>query len=160
MQEGGEGGLDELAGLREGGLDSGAEGFAKLGGTGAEGELKGGVGDGVVEVAGEGEQFGCTGVVGGDGLRAGGGGDGEELDGAGGGVDRAIDEEDGLGVGDLFGEFRGPLLAGDDAQAGVGGEVIFDPVGEPGAEAVIAAEGVAAGEDEASRLFWIHRDSV
>ena len=49
------------------------------------------------------------------------------------------------------------MLAGEDAEAGVGGEVIFDPLSEPRAEAVIAAEGVAAGEDEAAGLGIGHR---
>ena len=103
MQEAGDGSFDQPAGLGEGGLDGGAEGFAELGGAGAEGELEGGAGDGVIEVAAEGEEFGCAGVMGGDGLGAGGGEDREELDGAGGGVDGAIDEEDGLAAGDLLG---------------------------------------------------------
>jgi len=74
--------------------------------------------------------------------------DGAQLDGAGIGFDRAVDEKDRAGLGDVYGEVGGPLLARDYADFGLRGEVLLGPVGEPGADAVVAAEGVATGEDE------------
>ena len=67
-----------------------------------------------------------------------------------------VDKEGGLGAGDVFGEVGGPLLAVDCLDFGVGGEVIDGPVAEPGAYAVVAAKGVAAGEDETAGLGGVH----
>jgi len=41
------------------------------------------------------------------------------------------------------------LLAGQDAHPGFSAEALFGPIGKPHADTVIAAQGVAAGEDEA-----------
>ena len=105
----------------------------------------------VVEVAGEGEELFGTGVVRGVGVGHGGLNFGEEnfarrlLEGA-------VDEEDGCCVSDVFGEVGGPLLAGDYADCWSVSELLLRPLGEVWADAIIRAEGVAAGEDEAVGL--------
>ena len=65
-------------------------------------------------------------------------------------VKGAIDKENGLRLGDFFGQVGSPLLARDDAHRGIGGKALLRPVGQPGAHAVIAAQGIAASEDEAA----------
>lgn len=80
-------------------------------------------------------------------VRAGGGRDGNQTDGAGGGFDGAVEKEDSLRLGNVFREVGSPLLTGDCANLRLIREALFGPVGEPGADAVVSAEGVAAGED-------------
>ena len=75
-------------------------------------------------------------------------GDGLEGDAAGWCGDGAIDEEDGAGLGDVFGKFGGPLLLEDEADV-VGEADGLGLFGEMPGCTVVAAEGVAAGEDEA-----------
>lgn len=84
-------------------------------------------------------------MVGGEGLCGCGGVDFAELDGAGGCVDGAVEEQGGVGVSEVFGEVWGPLVAGDYADGGVVAEVVFGPGGEVRADAVVGAEGIAAG---------------
>jgi hypothetical protein len=77
--------------------------------------------------------------------------------GSGGG--RAIDKQHGPGVGNLLGQLRRPLLAGDDADAVFPAESLFDPGRQPRTNAVIPAQRIAAGEDEASELGLGHGKS-
>ena len=53
-------------------------------------------------------------------------------------------------MGQVFGQLGGPLLAGEDADGGVLTEPLFGPISKPGADAVIAAQGVAARENQAA----------
>jgi hypothetical protein len=71
-------------------------------------------------------------------------------------INGAIDKENGMGSADIFGEFRGPLLAGHDTHRWIGAELFFSPFGQPGAYTVVATQGVTAGENEASDLGSIH----
>ncbi len=57
-------------------------------------------------------------------------------------------------MGYVFGEFWGPLMVGDDADAGLICEALLGPFGKPKPDAVIPAQRVAAGEDEASSLRY------
>jgi hypothetical protein len=41
-------------------------------------------------------------------------------------------------------------MVGDDAHAGLAGEALVGPFGKPKPDAVISAQGVSAGEDEAA----------
>jgi hypothetical protein len=69
---------------------------------------------------------------------------------AGFGIKRAIDKQDGLSAGDVFSEFRSPLMVGDDAQTWLVRESLLGPLGKPKPDAVISAQRVAASENEAS----------
>ena len=76
--------------------------------------------------------------------------DGQQVDRSGRGIEGAIDEEDGLRMGDVFGELGGPLRECDYAKIRLAGEALLGAFGKPKADAVISAQRVAAGEDEAS----------
>jgi len=99
-------------------------------------------------------------MMGSQALLRGGRFDGAQLYGARSGLDGAVDEEDCLGLGDVFGEVGGPLLPGDYVDFRLRCEVLLGPFGQPGANAVVAAQGVATGEDENADLGWTHELSV
>ncbi len=65
------------------------------------------------------EQFGCAKVVSVVFRAAGEGFNGRECYRSGKGTDAAIDKQDGLGTSNIFGEFRSPLMVGDDAHIGL-----------------------------------------
>ena len=114
----------------------------------------------VVEIAGEGKKLGCSLVVGRHAFCGCGWLDFGELHVAGSGFDRAVDEEHGLGMRDVFGDVGGPLLAGDYLDAGIFFEPLLSPLSKPGADAVVTAESVAACEDENTDPVWTHRWTV
>jgi hypothetical protein len=86
-----------------------------------------------------GEEFGSSEVVGGERAGGWGGVDFAKLDGAGGCVDGAVEEECGFRLGEVFGEVGGPLMAGDYADRGVCAIVVFGPGGEVRTDAVVGA---------------------
>ena len=104
----------------------------------------------MVEIAGEGEQLGCVLMMGVDSLPCGGRLDRRQIDGTWGRSERAIDKQDGVSAGDVFGQLGSPLMVGEDAHAGLVSKAPFGPLGKPKPDAVIGAQRVAAGEDEAS----------
>jgi len=55
------------------------------------------------------------------------------------GIDGAIDKQDGRGAGYVFGEFRSPLMVGDDAHASLLAEALFRPVSKPKPDTIIPA---------------------
>ena len=83
--------------------------------------------------------------------------DGRQVDRSGRAIDGAIDKQNRFGAGDIFGKLGGPLLANQDKHAGLGAESFLSPFGEPWADTVIAAQGVAAGEDKAPDFLLGHR---
>ena len=76
--------------------------------------------------------------------------DGRQVERAGFGAKGAIDKQDGLSAGNVFSKFRSPLMVSDDAHAGLCGEALLSPFGKPKSDAVISAQRVAAGKNEAS----------
>ena len=86
--------------------------------------------------------------------------DGHELDETRSDVGGKVNEKDRICEGDVLGEFRCPLLAGDDLKAGRAGEALFGPLSEPRPDTIIFAERVAAGEDETGRLRGFHGQMV
>jgi hypothetical protein len=80
----------------------------------------------------------------------GGGLDGHEVDGAGRRINGTIDEEDGLGRGDFFGQLGSPLLAGYDTEGGFRLETLLGPLSEPRTHTIISAQRIAAGENDAA----------
>ena len=72
------------------------------------------------------------------------------------GLDGTVDEEHTVGLGDLFGQVRGPLLAGNRTDFWGFVELLFRPLSKPRPYAIIGAEGVAAGEDEAAGCELSH----
>ena len=104
--------FDQPAGRGKRGGHSVAEDLAQLHRSGADGHEQGIRGPGIVEVAAQRQQLGRAQVMGGESLHSGGRLDGQKRDGSGSGIDRAIDEQDGLGAGDLLGQLGSPLLAG------------------------------------------------
>ena len=134
-----------------------AEGFAELEVSCAYSEQQSRAGQGTVEFAGELQQLWSAYVVGGERLRAAGCFLTEVTEiGAGRGCGGAIDKEDRLGAGNVFGEFGSPLVAADDFDGWLVLKAVFGPIGKPGADAIVAAEGVAAGQDEAD---WLRLES-
>ena len=67
-------------------------------------------------------------------------------DGAGRGVGRAIDEDNGIGVADVLGEFGEQLVGEQHSEAGAG--LLLHGAGDAPADSVIAAQRIAAGEQE------------
>ena len=104
----------------------------------------------MIEFAAEREQLRRAQVMGRHSLCVGGRVNGRECDRPGQGIDRAINKQDGLGVGNVFGQFRSPLMVGDDAQTWLVRESLLGPLGKPKPDAVISAQRVAASENEAS----------
>jgi len=100
---------------------------------------------GIVEIAGDGEEFRGAQVMCGKALLGGRWSDFNHAHRSGLGFDGTVDEEYGFRLGDVLGEVGSPLLAGDYADCGIVAEFFFGPLSEPGADAVVAAEGVAAG---------------
>jgi hypothetical protein len=110
-------------------LKRGAESLVQVEGGGADGEQECGAGMGSVEFARQGEEFRSPEVVSGWGRIAGGGLDGRKEKRAGSGGGRCVDEEDGSGGGEVFGEVGSPLLEGEYADGGFGAEAIRSPGG-------------------------------
>jgi hypothetical protein len=53
----------------------------------------------------------------------------------------------------IFGELRRPLLARQNLNTGIATKPLSGPLGKPGANTIVAAQRVAAGEDEAAGGF-------
>lgn len=142
--------------MGKGGLHQVAESFAQPERACAYGEELCIQGQGIVEFASQGEELSCAQVMGRQSGRLDGGNDGCNVDEAGSGFRGAIDENHRFRKGDFFGQFRGPLLTGQDAHTGFVAKSLRGPFCEPRPEAVIFTECVAAGEDEASGWSSIH----
>jgi len=82
--------------------------------------------------------------------------DGDEADGAGVCVDATVDEHDSLGAGDVFGQFGGPLMAGQRLNFRVLAKALLGPAGKTKPDAVIAAQRISAGKDQASGWIGWH----
>ncbi len=108
------------------------------------------LGQGIVKVTRQCEQLRGTHVMRGEARRLIGGLNGSEFDLTGSGFGGAIDEEHGLCGRDILCQFGGPLLPGQDAHGRFGAELLFGPFSEPWSKAIIAAQRVAAGENEAA----------
>ena len=142
--------FDQLAGFGKRCGHGGAEVFAYLGRAGANDQLQRLAGQGIVKLAAQREQFGCAEVMGVVFRATGGWFNGRHMERTGFGFDRAIDKQDGLSAGNVFSQFRSPLMVSDDAHAGLCGEALLSPFGKPKSDAVISAQRVAAGKNEAS----------
>jgi hypothetical protein len=62
-------------------------------------------------------------------------------------------------VSDVVGQFGSPLVIGNDAQIGLLGKAIFRPLSKPKPDAVIPAQRVTAGENQASGRSEAHKFS-
>jgi hypothetical protein len=102
-------------------------------------------GQGIVELTAQREQFGRTEMVGVVLRAAWGWRNGNKFERSWFGIEGAIDKEDRLSAGDVFSQFRSPLMVGEDAYAGLLGEALLGPVGKPKPDAVISAQCVATG---------------
>lgn len=128
----------------------GAELFAKIKRSSAHGKQQGWPGPSAIQFARQVQQFRraevvLSGIDGGAGI-----GDRDEAHCSGAAIDGGVDKDCGVCRRNFEGKIGCPLLTGNGANAGVKGEVPGYPVGQMRADAIVAAEGVAAGEDEAS----------
>ncbi len=80
-----------------------------------------------------------------------------ELHSSGHGIDRGINKKNGIGIGYIFREIGRPLLASENANAGVVAESMRGPLGKPRPDAIVAAQRVATGENQAVGFFKVHR---
>ena len=110
--------FDQAAGSGKGGRDGIAELLTEFRRSGADGQKKSIAGQGIVEFPCQGEQLRRALMMGGKSLLCRGRLDWGQRDRPRSGIDRAVEEEHGLGAGNLFGEFGCPLLAGKNAETG------------------------------------------
>lgn len=148
--------FDRAAGVRQGCGDRVAEALAQLRRARADGQQQSFPRLRVIELAGEGEQLRRAEMMRRQALRRGDWRDQRKCHRSGRGGEGAVEKKDRSGLGYVLGQIRRPLLARHDAHARIIAEALFGPVGEPGADAVVATQGVAAGEDEAANRAWIH----
>ncbi len=81
---------------------------------------------------------------------------GDKLNHSGSGFGRRVDKEHRFGVGNVFGQFRRPLRAGYDADAGLEAESLQGPFGQVWAKAIVAAQRVATGENQTANAVGRH----
>jgi hypothetical protein len=68
------------------------------------------------------------------------------------GFDGAIQKEHRGCLGNLLGQFRGPLLPDKNPHPVVGGAILFDPLSKPRPNAIVPAERIPTSENEALGL--------
>jgi len=144
----GEDRMDAGEGFGDGALDWGGEGIGEGKGLGADGEEEGAFGQVTVEMLAETQKQRRSAGVGEQGVWfAGQGTDRFAMDEAGGEAGGGVEKDGEVAAAERFGEFRSPLLGGvyRDSWAG---KLIAELAGELEGDGVVAANGIATGEDE------------
>jgi hypothetical protein len=140
---------DGCEGSGDGGFDCGGEGFAEFKGDAADGDDGDAGGQAAVEIGGETKEGGGVEMMGedaGEGLCRVKWNDG---DCAGSGDGGAVDEDDDVSLTDGGSVLREKLLREDDFEIW-GGGLILQGLTDALADAIVAAQGVAAGEHKST----------
>ena len=152
--------FEHAAGAGKCSFDAVAEGFSKLGGASANGQQHGMRGNGAVDAARETEKFvrfkavRCGVSVSPIRLNRSQADTPRDL------IDRAIDEEHGIGGGDVLSKVGGPLLARNHTHIGFLAESLFRPRCKLWTYAIVAAQGIAASKDKTTSTWFYHLFSL